>query len=145
MQYFFFGGGGVARQGCPNLRYFAFLPSASFSWLPPVPLAPFRFPWGGEGRSQPPVLCIPGLRMRFFFLASSVPLTCDAQTYFRSSLLFGGREATTGNTSALRKLSQATVLLALFRLRNSAKYLIQWAFEIKSAILEKGQISEIKH
>ena len=27
---------------------------------------------------------------------------CEAQTYFRSS--FGGREATTGNTSALRRL-----------------------------------------
>ena len=35
------------------------------------------------------------------------PLACEAQTYFRSSLLSlrkGGREATTGNTSALRRL-----------------------------------------
>ena len=37
-------------------------------------------------------------------------LTCERQTYFRSSLLslrkliFGGREATTGNTSAVRML-----------------------------------------
>ena len=32
-------------------------------------------------------------------------LACEEQTYFRSSLLsLGGREATTGNTSALRRL-----------------------------------------
>ena len=31
-------------------------------------------------------------------------VACEAQTYFRSSLLFGGREATTGNTSAFRRL-----------------------------------------
>ena len=37
-----------------------------------------------------------------------VPLACEKQTHFRSSLLslriFGGREATTGNASAVRKL-----------------------------------------
>ena len=125
MQYFFFGGGGggAARMSqppvlcIPAFRLFFLTSSSSIS---PVSI-PFRR--GGE---------VPTSRTLHSRLAHALlfqgflsPLTCDAQTYFRSSLLYGGREATTGNTSALRKLSQATVLLALFRLRNSAKYLIQ--------------------
>ena len=37
-----------ARQGCPNLRYFAFPASTSFSWLPQSHYALFRFPLGEE-------------------------------------------------------------------------------------------------
>ena len=43
-------------------------------------------------------------------------VACEAQTHFRSSLLslrkifFGGREATTGNASALRRLSCAALI-----------------------------------
>ena len=33
-------------------------------------------------------------------------IACEQQTYFRSSLLFGGREATTGNASAVRRLKE---------------------------------------
>ena len=33
-------------------------------------------------------------------------IACEQQTYFRSSLLFGGREATTGNASAVRMLKE---------------------------------------
>ena len=95
--------GGVARLGCPNLQYFAFPASVSFlDFRSPISTVsiPFGMGRGGSGMSQLPVLCIPGFR--FFFLASSVPFACDTQKYFRSSLLFGEREATTGNTSALR-------------------------------------------
>ena len=36
---------------------------------------------------------------------TGVWIACEPQTYFRSSLLsLGGREATTGNTSAVRRL-----------------------------------------
>ena len=46
-----------------------------------------------------------------FILLAPKDVACEAQTYFRSSLLslfLGGREATTGNTSALRRLQKMT-------------------------------------
>ena len=88
--------GGVARLGCPNLQYFAFPASASFlDFRSPISTVSIPF---GMGRG---VQGCPNLPY-FVFPASSVPFACDTQTYFRSSLLFGEREATTGNTSALR-------------------------------------------
>ena len=75
--------------------------------------------WGGGGwriRYVPTSRTLHS-RLALLFLGFLSPISLR-QTYFGSSLLFAGREATTGNTSALRKLSQATVPLALFRLRN---------------------------
>ena len=43
-------------------------------------------------------------------------LACEHLTYFRSwllSLFFGGREATTGNTSAVRRLSLTALFLKM--------------------------------
>ena len=48
----------------------------------------------------------------FFFGSVTFHIACEQQTHFRSSLLslrkvaifFGGREATTGNASAVRRL-----------------------------------------
>ena len=41
-----------------------------------------------------------------YFSVTVISVACEQQTYFRSLLLFlrGGREATTGNTSAVRRL-----------------------------------------
>ena len=46
------------------------------------------------------------LRMLYSNCLFYLYLACEAQTHFRSSLLaLGGREATTGNASALRRLT----------------------------------------
>ena len=113
--YSTFWGGGASGMSqppvlcIPGFRLF-FLTSSVLSAL-------FRLSLGGEGdsgMSNLPYFAFPACAS-FSWLLQSISLR---QTYFGSSLLFAGREATTGNTSALRKLSQATVPLALFRLRN---------------------------
>ena len=116
------GGRGGARQGCPNLRYFAFPASTSFSLTSSVPLALFRLPLGGQGefRDVPTSRTLHSrLAIRFLGILSPtlVPLACDAQTYFRSSLLCDDRKYVC-SSQALAGYSPISPV-------STAKYLIQ--------------------
>ena len=64
----------------------------------PIPLPQSKVQWSAPKKTLVNRIAIPSI-------------ACEQQTYFRSSLLsilfFGGREATTGNTSVVRRLYRA--------------------------------------
>ena len=64
----------------------------------PIPLPQSKVQWSAPKKTLVNRIAIPSI-------------ACEQQTYFRSSLLstlfFGGREATTGNTSVVRGLYRA--------------------------------------
>ena len=64
----------------------------------PIPLPQSKVQWSAPKKTLVNRIAIPSI-------------VCEQQTYFRSSLLsilfFGGREATTGNTSVVRRLYRA--------------------------------------
>ena len=87
-----------------------------------VPLRPVSIPFGRGGggvfRDVPTSRTLHS-RLPLLFLGFLSTIRPERRRLISGSrFLFGGREATTGNTSVLRKLSQATVPLSLFRLRN---------------------------